>query len=211
MGSYTLITIIIAVVCFWIIKTYNTLQTLMQSIREHLSNLQAALKKRIDLANQIIDVASGYGEHEKLTHISLSNNQGSLDKVLSLAQNYPDLKANLTYQQLMSQLEGIEQSLLERRERYNAQVGAYNSLRNSFPALLVATKLNFESAPYFDINDSDFSEKVKIFQRDDSIALQQALASGANAVKYSTITATKVVSDKLTEIKQRESAETEKD
>jgi LemA protein len=200
--SYQYIIFIIVAACIWAIVTYNKLQKHMQSIREHLSNLQAALKKRIDLANQIIDIASGYGEHEKLTHLKLSDSQGSLSNVLSLAQNYPELKANQTYQLLMSQLENLEQSILQRRERYNAQVSAYNSFRNSFPALLVATKLNFETAPYFDINDPDFSDKVKIFQRDDSVALQQVINSGANSLKNTTITAKKLVTEKIIDAQQ---------
>ncbi|MDN5891782.1 MAG: hypothetical protein L0H51_06415, partial [Psychrobacter sp.] len=63
-----IIVAIVVAILIWVAKTYNRLQTDMQSIREQLSNLQAALKKRVDLANQVIDIAQGYGEHEKLAH-----------------------------------------------------------------------------------------------------------------------------------------------
>ncbi len=183
----------------------------MQAIRENLSNLQASLKKRVDLANQIIDIASGYGDHEKLTHLSLSANQGSIENVLSLAQNYPELKANSTYQQLMAQLESIEESILERREAYNARVKDYNSYRNSFPPVLIASKLSFDTAPYFDINDEDFSNKVSVFNRDDSAALQEVILSGANSVKKSAIsvkqsasTVKNIVEEKIDEAKKKQ-------
>lgn len=132
-----------------------------------------------------------------------------MENIFSLAQSYPELKANTTYQQLMNQLENIEQSILDRRESYNARVKEYNSYRNSFPPVLIASKLSFAIAPYFDIEDPDFSSKVKVFQRDDSAALQDAISSGADSVKKSAITVGKsavsvkrIVEEKIDEAKQ---------
>jgi len=174
--------LLIAVV--WAVFQYNKLQGAMQTIREAWSNLQAGMKKRLDLANQIIDIASGYGEHEKLTHVTLSNNiEGAIDRVAALAQNYPQLRANETYQQLMGQLESLEESILARRENYNSRVRAYNTMRNAFPTVLIAGKLKFDVVPYFEIDDAESLEKVKLFARDDSQALRAALDQGGNTVK----------------------------
>lgn len=168
----------------WAVVQYNRLQSAMQSIREALSNLQASMKKRVDLANQIIDIASGYGEHEKLTHVTLSNNvEGAIERVAALAQNYPQLRANETYQQLMGQLEKLEEAILSRREGYNARVKSYNVMRNAFPTVLIARKLNFDVAPYFEIDDAESLEKVKLFDRDDSEALRLAIDKGGDAVR----------------------------
>jgi len=179
-----LIFLILLMVAVWAIFQYNKLQRAMQVIREAWSNLQAAMKKRVDLANQIIDIASGYGEHEKLTHVTLSNNiEGAIDRVAMLAQNYPQLRANETYQQLMGQLEKLEESILSRRENYNSQVRIYNSMRNAFPTVLIASKLKFDVVPYFEIDDAESLEKIKLFERDDSQALRMALNQGGNTVK----------------------------
>jgi len=179
-----LIFFVLLIVAIWAIFQYNKLQRAMQVIREAWSNLQAAMKKRVDLANQIIDIASGYGEHEKLTHVTLSNNiEGAIDRVAMLAQNYPQLRANETYQQLMGQLEKLEESILLRRENYNSQVRAYNSMRNAFPTVSIASKLKFEVVPYFEMDDAESLEKIKLFERDDSQALRMALNQGGNTVK----------------------------
>lgn len=195
-----LLLVLAAVIALWVVSQYNKLQAAMQSIRESLSNLQASMKKRVDLANQIIDIASGYGEHEKLTYVSLSNNiEGAMERVSALAQNYPQLRANETYQTLMGQLERLEQTIFERREHYNQRVKAYNVMRNSFPTVLVASKLNFDTAPYFDIDDAESLEKVKLFERDDTEALRLALNKGGDAVVRSVSSAKAKIVTKLDE------------
>lgn len=163
-------------------RTYNKLQTNMQSIREQLSNLQAALKKRVDLANQVVDIAQGYGEHEKLSHLAVSKGNQAMDSMRALSQAFPDLKANQTYQTLMVQLEGLEETILQRRESYNASVRYYNSYRNGVPTIFIAKKLSFSIAPYYELEDPDFMEKVKLFERDDSEALQQLIESSGKSV-----------------------------
>jgi len=175
---------VLLIVMSWAVFQYNKLQSAMQVIREGWSNLQAAMKKRVDLANQIIDIASGYGEHEKLTHVTLSNNiEGAIDQISLLAQNYPQLRANETYQQLMGQLEKLEETILSRRENYNLRVRTYNAMRNAFPTVLIASKLKFDVVPYFELDDAESLEKVKLFARDDSQALRTVLNQGSDTVK----------------------------
>ena len=53
-----------------------------------------------------------------------------------VAQAFPQLKADATYQKLMQQLETLENDILARRENYNNRVNAYNSYRNSLPVVL---------------------------------------------------------------------------
>ncbi|WP_462379792.1 LemA family protein [Pseudomonas sp. Marseille-QA0892] len=195
-----LLIVIAAAIAVWVVLQYNKLQAAMQAIREALSNLQASMKKRVDLANQVIDIAAGYGEHEKLTYVSLSNNiEGAMERVSALAQNYPQLRANETYQALMQQLERLEQTIFERREHYNQRVRSYNVMRNGFPTVLVANKLNFDTAPYFDIDDAETLEKVKMFERDDSEALRLALNKGGDAVVRSVSSAKARIVTKLDE------------
>ncbi|WP_312270597.1 LemA family protein [Pseudomonas sp.] len=193
----TLLALVVAL-AVWVVSQYNSLQAAMQAIREASSNLQASMRKRVDLANQVIDIASGYGEHEKLTHVTLSNNiEGAMERVSALAQNYPQLRANETYQTLMEQLERLEQTIFERREFYNEQVKGYNVKRNSFPTVLIANKLNFDTVPYFDSEDPEALNNIKLFARDDSEALRLALNKGSDAVVRSVATAKTKLASKL--------------
>lgn len=192
-----LLIIIVIALLGWFVMVYNQLQAMMQEIREQLSNLQAALKKRIDLANQIVEIAQGYTDHERLTYAQITNNQNALGNLRALAQDYPQLRANETYQNLMDKLENIENVILSRRENYNAAVRQYNSARNRFPAVLIAQKLSFAVAPYYEIDDPDFLEKVKMFERDDSETLQKLVGDGAKAIGQKAQQAGDIVKQKI--------------
>ena len=192
-----LITIIVVVIALaaYIIKIYNKLQSMMQNIRESFANIQATLKKRLDLSNQIIDIAKDYASSEQMIQLGVSGN--GVAKVAALAQAFPELKANETYQMLMSQLEKIESELLNKRESYNADVKSYNSYKNAFPQVLIASKLSFESVAYFDINDEDFNENLKIFKKDDSARIQEILSDSNKKITDIAMNAKKMINDKI--------------
>lgn len=99
--------LIILAAAGYLAMQYNKAQGLAQAVKEAHSNITVTLKKRLDLVNKLIDIARGYGEHEKLTHIAVVEGEslGSLaqaslraDSTIiqlnSLSRNYPDLKAN---------------------------------------------------------------------------------------------------------------------
>ncbi|QMT39391.1 LemA family protein [Neisseria sicca] len=164
----------------------------MQNIREGFSNLQAGLKKRQQLSGQIIEIASGYLEHEQVTQLRVAQSQNT-QQLAAMAQNFPQLKADATYQKLMGQLEALENDILARRENYNNRVKRFNSYRNSFPAVLVAQKLSFDTVEYFDSDDEKFDAQVQSFARDDSAVLQEIIGNSAKAVKNISTQAVQVV------------------
>lgn len=184
--------VILIVIVLWLVKVYNKLQSSMQNIREGFSNLQAGLKKRQQLSGQIIEIASGYLEHEQVTQLRVTQSQNT-QQLAAMAQNFPQLRADATYQKLMGQLETLENDILARRENYNNRVKQFNSYRNSFPAVLVAQKLSFGTVDYFDSDDEKFDAQVQNFARDDSAVLQEIIGSSAKAVKNISTQAVQVV------------------
>ena len=184
--------VILIVIVLWLVKVYNKLQSSMQNIREGFSNLQAGLKKRQQLSGQIIEIASGYLEHEQVTQLRVAQSQNT-QQLAAMAQNFPQLRADATYQKLMRQLETLENDILARRENYNNRVKQFNSYRNSFPAVLVAQKLSFGTGDYFDSDDEKFDAQVQNFARDDSAVLQEIIGSSAKAVKNISSQAVQVV------------------
>lgn len=184
--------VILIVIVLWLVKVYNKLQSSMQNIREGFSNLQAGLKKRQQLSGQIIEIASGYLEHEQVTQLRVAQSQNT-QQLAAMAQNFPQLKADATYQKLMEQLEALENDILARRENYNNRVKRFNSYRNSFPAVLVAQKLSFDTVEYFDSDDEKFDAQVQSFARDDSAVLQEIIGNSAKAVKNISTQAVQVV------------------
>ena len=184
--------VILIVIVLWLVKVYNKLQSSMQNIREGFSNLQAGLKKRQQLSGQIIEIASGYLEHEQVTQLRVAQSQNT-QQLAAMAQNFPQLKADATYQKLMGQLEALENDILARRENYNNRVKRFNSYRNSFPAVLVAQKLSFDTVEYFDSDDEKFDAQVQSFARDDSAVLKEIIGNSAKAVKNISTQAVQVV------------------
>jgi LemA protein len=175
--------------------SYNSMQSQAQGIKEAHSNTIVSMQKRVDLANKLVDIASSYGEHEKLTQITVAQNEsvqaamntsqeidGTVNRILSMARAYPDLKANQTYQNLMSQLESIENDLQQKRQAYNGRVRSYNTSCTSIPIVFVASYLGFKTAPYFDVANADSLENLKDFHSSDGENLKNALAQVTNKV-----------------------------
>lgn len=185
--------ILIVAVLGWGVKLYNTLKTLAEAVRARRANILAVTKKRADLAAQLVGIAESYGSHEKLSHFQLSEDLTTIaglnsanihadrmiNQVTSMAQNFPDLKANQTYQQLMKQLETIEGEILQRREAYNQTVERYNVYRVRLPQVFVANVCHFAEAPYFETNAQGL-EEIAQFHTGDTQALQDVMKRAGN-------------------------------
>ena len=178
---------------------YNSAQGLAQGVKKSHSDITIALKKRVDLVNKLIDIAKSYGEHEKLTIISivegdsLSNlaqaamkADATITQLNTIARNYPDLKANQTYLRLMDDLTIIETEIQAKRERFNNSVMEYNTFCNSIPFVFFAPTLGFPQASYFDVSNADSLESIKDFVTDDGALLRQKFANAGTAIANST-------------------------
>ena len=196
-----LLLVIVAVIS---IRCYNRLKVLAEAVRSRRSNVLAVTRKRADLASRLVDIANGYGSHEKLAQLQISEDMTSIaalktanaradraiHQVAALAMAFPDLKANQTFQQLMSQLEKIETEILQRREAYNHAVEQYNAYRVRLPQAPLASICNFEEAPYFETSSSDLDILAE-FKTGDTKAVEAVLRraserAGAYACFYST-------------------------
>lgn len=73
----------------------------------------------------------------------------SLQRLMAVAESYPELKANQNFLALQDELEGTENRIATERKRYNDLVKNYNKLIRSFPRNLLADKYGFEKKSYF--------------------------------------------------------------
>lgn len=191
----------------FVVKRYNNLQLSSEGVREAHSNIIVSMKKRIDLANKLIDIASAYGDHEKLTHISIARADnadsaviaasaeaaGAVQTVLRMATHHPELRASETYNLLMHQLEDVESNLQDRRERYNSLVRLHNSQLSQIPTNLFAPALGFRPAPYFNVEDADSLEGLKDFSSADGEVLKSMLAGAGKRLADTTRDASRVI------------------
>ena len=89
---------------------------------------------------------------EKLREFQAAQAQvgGALGRLLAVAENYPQLKAVESFNQLQAQLEGTENRITESRRQYNEAAQEYNASRTKFPRVIFASLFGFPMKPYFE-------------------------------------------------------------
>lgn len=173
--------LIVVVLVFFFVKKYNRMQGLAHQTRRFNGDIMVALQKRADLANRLIDIAKEYGMHEKLTHVTVSNNykeamretNDAVARVNALAQSFPQLRANESYNRLMGDLKEIETDIQKTRELYNMAASGYNTFRSQIPQSFFASTVGFKEAPYFDTANL---EAIRDFRTDDGELLKKVLS-----------------------------------
>jgi LemA protein len=142
----------------------NKLASEREAIRGQWSQVDADLQRRADLIPNLVETVKGYAKEETtiFTNIAAARSQllnaqtpqqkidansqltGALGRLLVIAENYPNLKANENFRQLQFELEGTENRILQSRRRYNEAVQKYNTDLSLFPANVVASISGFQ-------------------------------------------------------------------
>ncbi|MGE5258627.1 MAG: LemA family protein [Hyphomicrobiales bacterium] len=150
---------------------YNTMQQQEEAVFKSWGDVEATLQRRADLIPNLVETVKGYASHERETLEAVINAraratavkvsvddlsdptaleklqqaQGQLSSALSrllvVAEQYPDLKANENFKDLQNQLEGTENRINVARQRYNQAAEAFNSSIRSFPNSLTNSLL----------------------------------------------------------------------
>jgi LemA protein len=158
------------------VMIYNRLVALRQKREQAFADIDVQLKQRFDLVPQLVETVKAYAGHEKQileevtaarAGVSDARGQG-IDKQISaenaltkamfglyaVAENYPDLKANENFQQLMSELSDIENKLAAARRFFNNATSELNTAVEQFPAVLIAGPLGFQQQTFFEIDEN---------------------------------------------------------
>lgn len=179
--TWIIVAVIIVLLVIYLISTYNALVRLRNSVREAFSTMDVYLKKRWDLIPNLVETVKGYAKHEKQTlegviklrngaydsmtpEEKISANQElsrGITKIMALAENYPDLKANDNFKDLSNQLTKVEEDIANSRKYYNAVVRNYNDKIEMFPSNLVAKIFGFKLEKMFEIIEEE-RENVKV-------------------------------------------------
>lgn len=173
-----IILIAIVVAALWGIGKYNGLVSQDENVKKTWANVEAQYQRRSDLIPNLVSTVKGYAKHEqqtfeqvvaaraKATQITVDADnltpeklqayqraQGdvttALGKLLAVAENYPELKANENFSELQAQLEGTENRINESRRQYNEAVQTYNKKVRSFPTNIVAGLCGFDRKESF--------------------------------------------------------------
>ncbi|GAB0057877.1 Magnetosome protein MamQ [Candidatus Magnetaquicoccaceae bacterium FCR-1] len=89
----------------------------------------------------------------------------AIARLFGLVEQYPDIKTSTTYQQLMDKLVDIENLISQRRDEYNTDVKAYNTLITTFPWAIMARILGFQRYPYFNASPGPDNKNMDLDSR----------------------------------------------
>lgn len=142
----------------WSIGLNNRLVALQEGTSAAWAQVETVLQRRYDLIPNLVNTVKGYAEHEKglFEEVAKLRSQwaaartvgekveaagqleGSLARLLVVAEQYPVLKASENFKDLQFELAGTENRIAVERQRYNEAVRAYNTAVRQFPGSLVA-------------------------------------------------------------------------
>ncbi len=159
---------VIVVIAAIVVLIYNGLIGKRNRVQDAWAQIDVQLKRRYDLIPNLVETVKGYMKYEKsvLTQITQlrssivsgsvqdkaqANNMLSqaLKSLFAVAENYPDLKASQTYQNLQSELENTENKISFVRTSYNDYVLDYNNAIQQFPGNLFAGPMGFKRQDFF--------------------------------------------------------------
>jgi len=162
---------------------YNQIQTNDEAVTAAWSEVLNQYKRRADLIPNLVSIVQGYAAHEKevLTKVTearasvasmkatpeLVNDPvafaafqkaqadlgGALSRLLVVAENYPQLKADANFRDLQAQVEGTENRITVARNRYIKSVQEYNVSVRTFPNNLTAKFMNWQTKANFTVED----------------------------------------------------------
>lgn len=170
---------IVALLALWGAGAYNSMVSMDENVQNKWANVETQYQRRADLIPNLVNTVKGYAAHEKTTleevvkarseatsvKIDPTNitpeqlkqyqaAQGSvssaLGRLLMVAENYPELKANENFLELQSQLEGTENRINVARKDFNDAAKEYNVSIRRFPKSIIAGMFGFEKKTYFE-------------------------------------------------------------
>lgn len=168
-GPIGIIVIILIVLALVLIPKYNSLVTAEENVDSKWAQVENQLQRRYDLIPNLVESVKGYANHEQQIIADITNARaqmsnantpaqqavandaltGALSRLLVVVENYPNLKADANFRQLMDELAGTENRLAVAREDYNNEVQQFNKHVKRFPGNLMAGMFGFEQKEYF--------------------------------------------------------------
>lgn len=169
---------VVALLAVYCVTTYNSLAKVSQSVAAAWANVETQYQRRSDLIPNLVNTVKGYAAHESETLESVvaaraaatsitvdgasmtaeqfsdyveaqSKVTSALSRLIAVAENYPELKANQNFLELQAQLEGTENRIAVERQRYNDIVKSFNNQVVTFPRNIIAGMFGFGAKEFF--------------------------------------------------------------
>lgn len=166
-----LLLVIAAAAVIVLIVIYNGLVYKRNRVRSAFSSIDVNLRKRFDLIPSLVETVKGFARHEEDTFTRLIEARRQIDsgelneaqrfrveeqigprmqRLLAVAEDYPELKSSSHFLNLQRNLTEIEEQISAARRAYNAAVFEINNAVESFPSNLVADAFGFQRHDFFE-------------------------------------------------------------
>src|SRR5574337_459721 len=165
-AGYIILAIIVILIIYAFVL-YNNLVLLKNNVATAWSNIDVLLKQRHDELPKLVETCKQYMGYEQQTLVKVmqarenvqqaraSGNvaalgpaeaqlRGTIGNLFAVAEAYPNLKADQSFQQLQTRITGLESSIADRREFYNDSVNTYNVRIEQFPTVMMARNFSFK-------------------------------------------------------------------
>lgn len=177
LGSVAVL-VVIVLLAGYAVQVYNGLVRLKHGVGKAWSNIDVLLRQRHDELPKLVETCRQYMQHERNTleavvaargAVASAREQGDvaavgraesglragLGQLFAVAENYPQLKANESFQHLQSRISGLESGIADRRELYNEAVNLNNVRIEQFPDVLFARLFGFKSADLLQFSEAE--------------------------------------------------------
>ena len=173
---------ILGVAVIWFIAIYNGFVRLVNRVKEAWADIDVQLKRRYDLIPNLVETVKGYATHEKTAFENVTKARamalgaqnleekgkaenmltGTLKSIFAIAEAYPQLKANENFLELQRELSDTENKIQAARRFYNGNVRDLNIGVETFPKNIIANMFKFSKMEFFQLEEGEAREQVKV-------------------------------------------------
>lgn len=163
---------------FYFISVYNRLHSLRNGADATLSQIRVAMKKRLDMVEQLVDSVKSYAHFERDTLEKITSlrtglgsadpeelkrinatSRGLLADIKAVAESYPQLKTSETVTITMNAIRDVEDEIARHRYTYNNIVQEFNTKLDTFPSNFVASSAGMRKMEYLSFEEDELRHK----------------------------------------------------
>ncbi|CAG0994125.1 MAG: LemA family protein [Candidatus Methanoperedens sp.] len=171
--------IIFLVTVAYIFSIYNRFKSLRNAGDATLSQTRVAMKKRLDMIEQLVEAVKSYAKFEqdtfeKITSLRVNvgkagteelkkidgESRGILGNIIAIAENYPELKTSGTVTTLMNSIKDMEDEIARHRYTYNNIIQEYNTMLDTIPSRYIGRSAGMSKKEYLDFFDEELKRPV---------------------------------------------------
>jgi LemA protein len=159
---------------FYFMTIYNRLQSLRNGAEATISQIRVAMKKRLDMIEQLVDSVRSYAKFERDTMEKITSlptdlggassndlakingaSRGLVGNLLAVAESYPQLKTSETVVATMNAIKDVEEEISRHRYTYNNIIQEFNTMLDTLPSSFIAYSARMHKKDYLNFEEDE--------------------------------------------------------